>query len=133
MSSAASIIRRTQRLDVSIRAMICVAPVHASAIKLAPPSGVKDGWIECDCVDVSIGGIGFITTAYLPRLTRLRVKLLSVAEQPEVVLECDCVVRRVPMTDRRPAYHVGCSFVDLDESQTQKIEELLVMLGSDVS
>jgi hypothetical protein len=131
-SDIATNIRRGQRMDVSIRAMLAVSDVHAGAIKLAAPSGVKDGWIECDCVDVSIGGIGFLTTVYYPRLTRLRVKLFGVDETTKPILECECVVRRIPMTDRRPAYHVGCSFGDLDATQQQCVDKLMRSVGCDV-
>jgi hypothetical protein len=41
------------------------------------------------------------------------------------------VIRRVIMTDRRPAYHLGCSFGDLSPELQRVIESLLNNLGSE--
>jgi hypothetical protein len=130
MPSAAAIIRKVERFDVSIAAQIGPVAAHTSVVRLSPAAGAKDDWIECNCVDLSLAGAGFFTTVFLPRLTRLRIKLYSAGETPHVVLACEAAVRRCVMTDRRPAYHLGCAFVDLSEEQQRQLDLVLSQVGT---
>jgi hypothetical protein len=127
---SSTVVRKTMRHDVSIRAALRIAPGHADLVRLSPGAAAQSGWFEADCVDASLGGLGFITTIFLPRMTQLLVRLLG-ADGVEVVLECPCVVRRVIMTDRRPAYHLGCSFGELSPEMQRQIDSLLNNLGGD--
>lgn len=126
-------VRRTTRYDVSIRAAMAVAPNHDGLIKFSAAAGGKDGWVECDCVDFSMGGLGLLTTVFIPRPGCIKVRLFSPTDSTQVILECTCVVRRVLMTDRRPAYHLGCSFVQLGEEEVKKVEALLNTVAADVA
>jgi hypothetical protein len=124
MTKKAIIVRRSVRHDVALRAQMCVAPSCASLIRLSPGSGVKDGWLDIDAVDFSLGGIGLLSTVFLPRNAVVRVRLYAPGDSDEVVLECECMVRRVVMTDRRPMYHVGTSFHNLSEIASSSVERI---------
>jgi hypothetical protein len=125
------IVRRTLRHDVAIRAAFCVSGPHQQLVRLSPAAGLTAGWVECDCVDAGLGGVGLITTVFVPRLSQLRVRLYSAGESKEIILEATGVVRRVIMTDRRPAYHLGISFHELDDKGHAQIASLMSLLGSD--
>ncbi|HLP85640.1 MAG TPA: PilZ domain-containing protein [Phycisphaerales bacterium] len=129
MPSAATIIRKVERFDVSIHAHIGPVAAHAGVVRLAASAGARDGMIECNCVDISLAGAGFFTNVFLPRLTRIRVRLMSAGDNPTEVLGCDAVVRRCIMTDRRPAYHVGVAFADLSEEQQRQLDVILSQVG----
>jgi c-di-GMP-binding flagellar brake protein YcgR len=122
-------VRKTMRHDVAIKAAIKVAPAHADLVRLSNGSGAQSGWIDSDCVDASVGGMGFISTTFLPRMTNVAVRLFASADAPTAFIECPCVVRRVIMTDRRPAYHLGCSFGELTPELQRAVESFLNNLG----
>lgn len=127
------IVRRNTRYDVSIRAAMSVSEQHAGSVRFGPSAGGKDGWVECDCVDLSMGGLGLLTTVFVPRPTVVRVRLFNSSEACALVLECECVVRRVLMTDRRPAYHLGCSFGTLSDEQLRQVEALIASVATEVA
>ncbi len=112
-----------------MRAQVAVSSLHMPVVRLAPAAGAKDGWIEADAVDFSLGGVGLITQIFLPRHAVLRVRLLAPGEEQKVLFEGDAVVRRVIMTDRRPAYHVGTSFHTLDAESQKQISFLNALLS----
>lgn len=131
MPSAAAIIRKVERFDVSIPAHLGPVAAHTGVVRLAPAAGAKEGLIECNCVDISLAGAGFFTTVFLPRLTRIRIKLFSVGDSPQLLLTCEATVRRCIMTDRRPAYHLGCAFADLTEEQQRQLDIILAQVGEE--
>jgi hypothetical protein len=127
---SSTVVRKAMRYDVSIRAALRIAPTHGDVVRLSSGAAGQGGWVEVDCVDASMGGMGFISTVFLPRMTQVTARLFG-ADPTQVVLECPCVIRRVIMTDRRPAYHLGCSFGDLSPELQRLIESLLNNLGSE--
>jgi hypothetical protein len=129
MSDKQVMVRRSVRHDIAMRAHVSVAPACAQTVRLSPATGVRDGWIEVDAVDCSLGGLGLLTTVFFPRHTVVKIKLFGAGEEKPLVLECDAIVRRVQMTDRRPAYHVGTSFHNLSEEQQRRVELLNAMLA----
>ncbi|HYF15503.1 MAG TPA: PilZ domain-containing protein [Phycisphaerales bacterium] len=131
MGQTQILVRRSVRHDVSIRGVLSIAPEHTGMVLFGPNSGAKDGWIECDCVDFSLGGVGVMAQVFVPRLARVHVKLFSAGEEPRPVLEATCVVRRTIMTDRRPMYNLGCSFIEMTESSQRQVERLMTLLSSE--
>lgn len=122
-------LRRDVRHHVAMRAQLAVSSLHVAVVRLAPAAGAKDGWLEADAVDFSLGGIGLIAQVFLPRHAVLRIRLLAPGEEHRVLFEGDAVVRRVIMTDRRPAYHIGTSFHSLDMEAQKQIEVLNSLLS----
>src|SRR6185436_14501613 len=55
-----SIVRRSVRYDVSIRASISVLPEHGSLVRFAAGAGARDGWVDVDLVDFSSSGVGIM-------------------------------------------------------------------------
>ena len=129
MSTDKVIVRHAVRHDVAIRAQVSIRGPHATSIRLSAATGVKDGWIDADAVDFSLGGVGVISTVFIPRPAVVRLRMLSAGEHPTIIFEGDAVVRRVVMTDRRPAYHIGTSFHQLSPEAQVQAEALNAMLA----
>lgn len=89
-----------------------------------------DRWIDVDLIDFAAGGLGFITHVYFPRNVDLELEIpdFQQANSP-VLLNGLMRVQRVQMTDRRPAYQIGCSFINLDDTTNQQIDALIERLS----
>lgn len=124
------IVRKAARFDVAIRGMVSVSPAHGQVVRFSAQAGGKDGWIEMDAVDFSLGGVGMVCLEFVPRGTVVRVRLFGPKADSGQILECAALVRRVIMTDRRPAYHIGTSFQELSEEQLRQAQELISVLES---
>ena len=72
-------VRRTERREISLPAQVCVAPQHATAVRLSRGSGHREGWLDAGIVDLSSRGVGLVTEVFLPRGSRVRVRVLEVA------------------------------------------------------
>lgn len=121
-------VRRTARHDVVLRGRFKVADSHAGVVRLAKASGVRDGAIEADVVDLSGGGLGLLTPVFFPK----RVKIICQVMLPQgstPAFECVGVVTRVVMTDRRPMYLIGLVFVEMTDAARAQLSSLLSELG----
>jgi len=124
-------IRRTVRHEVFLPARIAVAPEHAEIVRLASTSPGEPS-IEVDLIDFSAGGVGMISQTYLPRNCLIQVRVLSPDEnQSEPLFEAIAQIQRIVMTDRRPAYLIGTSFIDLTPKQQEQIDAVLATLDDD--
>lgn len=123
-------VRTAARHDVALRARVAPAPAHAALLVLAAPSGVRDGWLSVDVVDLSVGGAGFISPVFLPRGCDLTMVLSPLAEGATETITVVGRIRRVVMTDRRPAYLIGVSFEGQHEQVAAWIERLAGAAGS---
>ena len=124
------IVRRTERFEISIPARIRVAPHHAEAMNFVKGVGDDDRWIDVDVIDFAAGGLGFIVDVFMPRNVDLELLVPDFHEQGNMpILNCQIRVQRVQMTDRRPAYQIGCSFVNLDDGTTASIEAMISQLS----
>ncbi|MFZ4574870.1 MAG: PilZ domain-containing protein [Phycisphaerales bacterium] len=130
-SSPPIIIRQSARYDVVMRAQLSVSPEHAGIVRFSGASGSRDGWIECDLIDISTGGVGLITRLFVPRRLVARVRIFTSEESTEPALECGIRVQRVIMTDRRPAYLLGTCFEGVTDSEMQALQTLLARLNND--
>ena len=123
------LLRRTTRHAVSLRALVSVSPVHRTGVRLSQALGGRDAWLSCDVVDFSGGGIGIITSCFFPRNCRVWVKVLGGESEPQkTLLAVECVVNRVVMTDRRPAYLLGLGWYEPTDAIKAKISEVLDLL-----
>jgi hypothetical protein len=128
------IVRNAFRHDICLRAQISVIAEADGAIRLAAPSGAKDGWVDADVIDIGSGGVGLISMVFLPRRALLNLRVFAPGEGTSVVFVAPCRVQRVTMTDRRPAYLIGCSFEGLTQENQKQLDALLAGLaGSDAS
>ncbi len=117
-------LRSDVRHQLSMRAQFSVSGPQPPLVRLSAASGVKDGWLEADAVDFSLGGVGLISLVFLPRHAILRLRLITPGEESRILFEGDTLVRRVVMTDRRPAYHLGTSFHELDADARRQVTAL---------
>jgi hypothetical protein len=85
--------------------------------------------IEGDLIDLSRGGLGFMTTRFLPKGARLDARVCGLDADPSrPVLVARVRVQRVRMTDSRPAYLIGAAFIDSDAVFEHDLELLLQRL-----
>ena len=134
MSRSGLLVRRTERFDISLPAQVRIAKQHVEMVLFAKGVAGDDRWIDVDVVDFSEGGVGFAVESFFPRSVDLELRILQGRDSAsEVLLQCEMKVKRVQMTDRRPAYLVGCSFQRVDEQGQQSIQTLINRLLGDGS
>lgn len=120
------IVRKSVRLDIALPALLRIDSEHAGAVRFGPASGQRDGWVEADVVDLSGGGVGLIMTQFVPSGCMVVVRVFGHdGREHEALFELRGEVRRVLMTDRRPAYLVGVSLDTMDEGSLAALEGLL--------
>lgn len=130
MASSGIIVRRSVRFEISMPGRFRVAPHHVEALSFVKGVCSDDRWIDVDVIDFAAGGLGFIAGVFLPRNVHLEIEIPDFQnDHGPVLLRCQLIVKRVQMTDRRPAYQIGCSFIDLDEHATGQVEHLLDRLS----
>lgn len=130
MAESGLIVRRSERFEISLPARIRVASYHTEGLNFAKGVCNEDRWIDVDLIDFAAGGLGFITRIYLPRNVDLEIEIPDFHNGTHpAVLQSLVRVQRVQMTDRRPAYQIGCSFIDLNEETNQQIDSLIDRLS----
>lgn len=130
MPNSGLIVRRAVRFEISLPARIRVASYHIESMNFAKGVCGDDRWVEVDMIDFAAGGLGFVSPVYLPRNVDIEMEIPDFQEtgQP-VMLNCLMRVQRVQMTDKRPAYQIGCSFIELDDVANQQIDALIDRLS----
>lgn len=127
------IVRSSVRYEISMPSRVRVAPYYAEVMNFAKGVGDGDRWVDVDVIDYAAGGLGFISMVFFPRNVDLEVEILDtrLSDAPPL-LRAMIRVQRVQMTDRRPAYQVGCSFVDPDEQTSKQIDALLARMSGEI-
>ncbi len=120
-------IRRHSRRAIRLEAMLRVAGVCSSQVRLTGAAGAEDGWVRGWLLDASEGGIGIESGVYYPRRCILNVKILDSA-QGGVVLSTDVRVQRIEMTGRERRYALGTAFVERNAALTSELSALLERL-----
>lgn len=123
------VIRRSDRHEIMLPVRLRIHAPDGSQVRLSSRSGQREGWVTGDLVDLASGGMGVVSPVYLPRgcLTDVRV-MPFLTDAAEPLLEVRARVRRVVMTDRRPAYLVGLLFVEPTDAQTGQLDDLLARI-----
>ncbi|MBU6413027.1 MAG: PilZ domain-containing protein [Planctomycetes bacterium] len=117
------IVRRHSRLDVSLRCKIAIDQEHRALVRFT--SAGHGGWIDADVVDLSSGGLAFMTGVFIPKRCRVNVRIVAADEALAPLIEIAVRVQRVQMTDRRPAYLIGGSFDRASPEQINTVEALI--------
>jgi len=123
------IVRTSVRHDLCLRGLVKFVPEGAGGVRLSTAAGAKDGWVDVDVVDLASGGLGFISTVFFPRRSLMKLRVMGPGEGSPVVLEAAVRVQRVHMTDRRPAYLLGCSFDSLSDAERGQLDSLFAALS----
>ncbi len=122
--------RKAARYDLSLPARLRVAEAHGKSVSLTASAGVRQGWLPVDLVDFSAGGIGLLTSVFIPRRCLIEVEIFGVeGDRDQVAISGVARTQRVVMTDRRPAYLIGACFERPTEEQREQIARLLELLG----
>lgn len=122
MSNSGLIVRRSERFEISLPARIRVGMRDLDSVQFAKGIADPDRWIKVDVVDFAEGGVGFVSDVFCARGLSLD---LEVPESGGVLLSCSVQIQRVQMTDRRPAYLIGCSFIELDDETRAIIDSII--------
>ena len=122
------IMRRHSRLDVSLRGKFIIAPEHSSIVRYAAAG--PGGWIDADIIDLSSGGLAFMSNTFVPRRALLAVRILAIGESIQPIVELPLRVQRVQMTDRRPAYLIGGAFDKPSLEQVALLQSLISQFTS---
>jgi len=125
MSNSGLIVRRTERFEISLPARVRVAMNHIEAVQFAKGVVDSDRWVNIDVVDFAEGGLGFVTEVFFARGLELEVEIPNIGNPDDVLIRCEMQVKRVQMTDRRPAYLIGCAFVGIDDEKKASIDALI--------
>lgn len=130
MSNSGLIVRRSERYEISIPARVRISAINAESVQFAKGVTDADRWVQIDVVDFAQGGVGFVSDLFFARGIHLDLEIRQTDDMTtDPMIQTQMVVRRVQMTDRRPAYLVGCSFNDLDDKSQESIAELLFRLS----
>ena len=134
MSNSGLIVRRSERFEISIPARVRISAINAENVLFAKGVTDADRWVQVDIVDFAQGGVGFVSDLFFARGVNLDLEIrLNEDTNSDPMLQTHMMVKRVQMTDRRPAYLIGCSFVDSDEQTQESISELLFRLSGDAN
>ncbi|PCI09383.1 hypothetical protein COB72_06575 [bacterium] len=132
MSNPGLIVRRSERFEISLPARVRVAMHHLDAVQFAKGITGPDRWIDIEVVDFAEGGVGFVSEVFFARGLSLEFEVLDpTGGEGDVMLHSTMKVQRVQMTDRRPAYLVGCAFTDIDDETSQSIDDVISRLLGD--
>lgn len=122
------VVRQYERVKCSLAAELTVATEHQGIITFAAAVTNGQSTLPVTLVDISRGGIGLRSKVFLPKQSRLTVRIsdpASPAGGKSISLSCQCKVMRVIMIDRTPMYELGTSFVDPSPADLQIIGDLL--------
>ena len=126
------IIRKNHRFEVSLPSKMSIAPEFHHAVRLAGGDSSGTRWLDVDVVDLSSQGIGVMSQVFVPRGCRVHLKVflpgVEAYENEPPLAEMFAVVRRVTMTDRRPAYLIGCLLKQEDTRSSEVVGEILEAL-----
>lgn len=128
--SEMTMVRTAERVEVALPGRLSVAPMHRTMVRLRGDRDGQTRWSDIDIVDLSEGGLGLMSQSFLPRGTRVEIRLDGLGEtEGMTLLALEGTVKQCRMTDGRPAYFVGCSLrTDSDRTnreQRARVTELL--------
>lgn len=125
------VVRQHERYLCRVAGKARVAEEMGERVVLASSAGDGAGGVQMTVVDCSRGGLGLETSVFFPRGCRLKLTVEGLlVEGPDHGMrpgELAVRVQRATMTDRKPTYYLGLSFVgegDLHVSLIAKMLEL---------
>jgi len=123
--------RTRVRRELALTVYLRVQDADAPRVRYARSALTSTGEIAGTTVDISEGGIGIIVDTYLPRWTRIWIRIPSPVEGQPPLLALATTVHRSVMCDRRPAYLLGLGFHDLTSEETGAVLTLLDQADED--
>lgn len=101
-----TIVRADQRVTCDLVGLVRPGEAMGEHVVLSRAAGEGDGSLKVRVVDVSRGGLGFMSSVFVPRSAALDVEVTRPAGG---TVKVPCRVQRVEMRDRGPSYFVGVS------------------------
>ncbi len=101
--------RQFQRHETKYEVRIEPHSAHADQFRVSYP-GVLSGLAV---IDVSKGGLGFISGIFIPKNLRLQLHVSGIGDGPDCHardLVVQGIVRRCVMSDHKPTYKIGIQF-----------------------
>lgn len=125
-------VREHVRHDVAFDADLAIVPEHAQAVRFASSVAGRHGRLPVSLTDVSEGGLGVMSTVFVPRnaMADLVVRNPALPQAPPV-FKARIRVQRITMTDRRPGYLLGASFVDTSPEFAKRLDAFLRLLDGE--
>lgn len=103
------VVRQHQRHACRLDASVSVAPDSPTRVAISRSVGDGSGVFSATVVDCSSGGLGLESNVYLPRDTRLSVRIRLGASSGHDI-ELGATVQRAQMISRTPRYYLGLAF-----------------------
>jgi hypothetical protein len=123
------VVRQHERLSCGLHAEVFVAEEHAEKLVLTAAATGAGGIVPAIVSDLSHGGLGLRCKVFFPKGVRLVVRVLDaepgVGVFPNVLMQAIIRVQRVQMSDRKPTYYTGGSFVSEGEEFAQCVNRLM--------
>lgn len=117
------VIRQHERHTCRINAAVSVDDQHADKLVYSRAAADSGRSLPVVAVDISSGGMGIETTAFIPRTSLLKIRVGGEQDGVETCVR----VQRVLMTDRTPTYYVGTAFVEQGTAHEQRVAKLMNM------
>jgi hypothetical protein len=124
------VVRQFERLACSLKAAMCVAPAHASAVALSPEVASASGTLALVLTDISKGGVGLRSPVYLPKGTQVDITLSdpALAGSPFANWTARTRVMRVIMSSRQPTFDLGTALIDATPTDQARLVELMAIV-----
>lgn len=127
-------VRQYERWDIKLPAEFVVSDDHSAQVRFSTSASVIDeGIIQGETIDISPGGLAFVSEQFIPRRCEGIIRVFSpmpvdakVDGKPnlQLLFERQAIVRRVRILDHKPSYKIGLSFAELDLEIENKIAEI---------
>ncbi len=119
-------VRFAKRHDVALESELWIDSHHVDQVHFSPAAGDR---ARAVLVDVSHGGVGIVSTMFVPRGSLLHFRALDpIDDNKPPLLEARFRVRRSRMTDRRPGYLLGGTFEDDRADFDERLMRFLTLL-----
>jgi hypothetical protein len=124
------VVRQHERYLCRLTCQVRVGEQTAEQVVFARNVGDGSGALDTWVVDCSRGGMGLESTVFLPRGSRLKVRVISDAG---AALEVHVRVQRAAMQDRSPTYYLGVSFAGSGDDHTRAVDQILALARAHAS
>lgn len=126
-------VRRSARFEIVLPARITVCPAHARQARFVQGITDGEGCVKADLIDLSLGGVGLLSTHFFPKQAKLRLRVYGLnGDKAPALLDGHIRIQRITMTDSRPGYLLGGCFVDTDGVFDRDLDLLLNRLDNDI-
>ena len=150
-------IRSSDRHALTLPIRLRAAETQPGAVQFADGRSDAEGWIEVQLVNISTGGLGIESPVFLPRGGEFRIRGnfghnavhsaspvhhighsdADAAGDPDRTerthFDIHACARRVAMTNQKPLYEIGLSFVDLSAVMRDRVQAFLDLIEQDIA